>query len=273
MLFTPASPKVIDVAGSRVEYVRTGKGPSLLYLHGFDGVSSEDPFIAPLSEHFEVIAPTLPGFGASTRSKAMRNVDDLAHFGLSLARAFDLKGATLVGSSFGGWLAAEMAAKNSPHFGRLILSDPVGARFTKDPAEKEIFDLFVMEIQSYPELLFADPATADRIFRKLDFASMEPDAALRFCANKEGVTQFGWAPLLHNPGLRARLGHIGIPTLVLWGADDKVVSTAYGRQFAAEIPGAAFRAIDGAGHYLPLEQPEKFAHCVTEFVAAAVAAG
>jgi pimeloyl-ACP methyl ester carboxylesterase len=99
----------------------------------------------------------------------------------------------------------------------------------------------------------------------MDFANMSDVAALRFCTNREGITQFGWSPLLHNPGLRVRLGLIDIPALVLWGEQDRLVPVSYGRRYAAAIPGATFETVAHAGHYLPLEQPETFASRINAF--------
>ncbi|GGC48373.1 alpha/beta fold hydrolase [Chelatococcus reniformis] len=265
MLFTHTLPERTEIGGSPVEYLRVGEGPTLLYLHGFDGVSVDDPFIGALAKHFDVVAPSLPGFGASARPRSMRTMEDLAHFTVSLVRTLGLDDVTLVGSSFGGWVAAEMAAKGCDGLSRLALADPVGARFTTDPAEKEILDVFITETKHYPGLLFSDPEKANLAFSNMDFANMDEDASLRFCANREGLTQFGWAPLLHNPGLRARLAYIDIPTLVLWGADDRIVPVSYGRRFAEAIPGATFEVVAEAGHYLPLEQPLKFAEHLVKF--------
>jgi pimeloyl-ACP methyl ester carboxylesterase len=272
LLFTAALPHQIDVAGATVEYLRQGNGRPLLYLHGFDGISNDDPLIAPLAGRFDLIAPSLPGFGASKRPRLMRTIEDLAHFGLNFAHVLGLKDAILAGSSFGGWLAAEIATKGSPHFSHLVLADPVGARFAADPSEKEILDIFTTETKHYPPLLFSDAAIADNAFNRMDFAGMDEFASLRFCTNREGLTQFGWAPLLHNPGLRARLNQIRLPTLVLWGADDRIVSIDYGRKFAGAIPGATLEIVAKAGHYLPIEQPEEFAMRTASFCAKSAAA-
>jgi pimeloyl-ACP methyl ester carboxylesterase len=71
---------------------------------------------------------------------------------------------------------------------------------------------------------------------------------------------------MYNPKLRGWLGRISVPTLVLWGESDGLVTPAYGRAYAAEIPGARFETIPGAGHYPHVEQPETFAARVVDFV-------
>jgi pimeloyl-ACP methyl ester carboxylesterase len=71
---------------------------------------------------------------------------------------------------------------------------------------------------------------------------------------------------MHDPKLKGRLRRIGIPTLVLWGAADRIVTPDYGRAYAAAISGARFATIEGAGHFPHLEQPDEFARQVQAFV-------
>jgi pimeloyl-ACP methyl ester carboxylesterase len=258
-------PLRLNVGETSIEYLRRGTGRSLLYLHGFDGISEADPFIDRLAHDFDVVAPSLPGFGDSSLLDTMSSIEDLAHFVLALADQLELRNAILVGSSFGGWLAAEIAAKRPQEFSQVILADAVGVRFAVDPLEKEIQDIFTIATADYPYALFHDRSVAEEHFGALDFARMSEEAAVRFCRNREGATLFGWAPLLHNPGLRQRLSLIRTPTLVLWGAEDQVVSVGYGARFAGSIPGAAFRVVESCGHYLPLERPDEFVRLTREF--------
>jgi pimeloyl-ACP methyl ester carboxylesterase len=77
---------------------------------------------------------------------------------------------------------------------------------------------------------------------------------------------YGWHPYLYNPQLRRWLGGIRVPTLVLWGAGDGIVSPAYGRAYAAGIPGARFEVIEGAGHHPEIEQAKTFVDRVVAFL-------
>jgi pimeloyl-ACP methyl ester carboxylesterase len=86
--------------------------------------------------------------------------------------------------------------------------------------------------------------------------------------SREALCYYAWQPYMHNPQLRRWLHRIDIPTLVLWGAEDRIVKPDYGRAFAAGIPGARFELIANSGHFPQIEQPEAFARAVTAFVTA-----
>ena len=84
--------------------------------------------------------------------------------------------------------------------------------------------------------------------------------------NREATARYAWSPYMHDPKLKGRLHRIRIPTLVLWGTADRVLSEAYGRAYCAAIPGARFEPIERAGHFPHLEQPQEFARRVFAFI-------
>jgi pimeloyl-ACP methyl ester carboxylesterase len=94
-----------------------------------------------------------------------------------------------------------------------------------------------------------------------------PDAQILAAArNREATARYAWSPYMHDPKLRRRLHRIRIPTLVLWGTSDRILSESYGRAYCAAISGARFELIERAGHFPHLEQPEIFADRVFSFV-------
>ncbi len=84
--------------------------------------------------------------------------------------------------------------------------------------------------------------------------------------NRQTTSLFAWKPFMHNPKLARWLTRINVPTLVLWGESDRLVTPAYGQAYAQRIPGARFQTIPQAGHYPYLEQPEAFTAAVAEFL-------
>src|ERR1700761_7423837 len=119
----------IEVAGIALDTMIAGDGPPLLFLHGGDYVAQNRPFLDGLARRFRVIAPRHPGFGATARPQWMRTVGDIAYLYLDLIDRLALEKPLLVGSSFGGWLALEMAVRAPAQLGGLVLIDTLGLKF------------------------------------------------------------------------------------------------------------------------------------------------
>ena len=207
-----------------------------------------------------MLAPSHPGFGASEQPRAFDTIDDLAYFYLDLLDQLDLTDTIVVGVSLGAWIAAEIAVKSTHRLSHLVLANAVGikvgARETRD-----IADIFAITEKKFNELAYFDPKLAAR-----DYAAM-PEADVGVVArNREATARYGWSPYLHDPKLKGRLHRIRIPTLVLWGAADRILSEAYGRAYCAAIPGARFEPIERAGHFPHVEQPDEFARRIFAFV-------
>ena len=97
------------VTGCRIRIMRKGQGQPLLFLHGASGAANWLPFMDMLAQHYDVIVPEHPGFGGSDTPEWLDNVGDLAHFYRDLIDHLGLSAVHLVGTSLGGWIAAELA--------------------------------------------------------------------------------------------------------------------------------------------------------------------
>src|SRR5215467_9367847 len=248
-----APTSTIIVNGARIELIDRGHGRPILFLHPHIGLDSSAPVLAMLAEGGRLIAPYHPGFGHSERPAGITTVDDLSYFYLDLIDALDLRDTLVIGVSLGAWIAAAIAVKSTARMARLVLANPVGIK-VGDRETRDILDIFAMLEGEFLDLAFADPASAKRDYRAM--ADAEVMVAAR---NREAAALYAWSPYMHDPKLKGRLHRIRIPTLVLWGLADRLVGEAYGRAFAAAIPGAEFETITGAGHFPHLEQPKAFA--------------
>jgi pimeloyl-ACP methyl ester carboxylesterase len=265
MFITPL-PESRIVAGQQVELLIRGEGQPLLFLHAGHGFEPHDPLVAALSKHYKVYAPSHPGFGASDRPDYLNSVEDLVFFYLDLLEQLDLREVILVGVSFGGWLAAELATRGTGRIAKLVLIDAVGVKFSGRET-RDIVDIFATTIDQIPSLFFHDSEAGLKTFGNLDFKGMTLESTTRFARNRESILLFGWSPTLYNPKLLRRLNRVHVPVLVLWGADDKVVATSYGKQYAAAFEHGVYREVAGAGHYGYLEKPAEFSGAVIEFLA------
>ena len=250
----------MTVNGIRLEVVEKGRGRPLLFLHPGIGLDPGAPVIDKLAEQVRVIAPSHPGFGGSEQPKTFTTVDDLAYFYLDLLDELDLKDVVLVGVSFGGWIAAEIAVKSTARLSHLVLANAVGikvgARDTRD-----IVDIFAITEPELNKLAYFDPKLAERDYK----AMAEADVRV-IARNREASARYGWSPYMHDPKLKSRLHRIRIPTQFLWGAADRILSEDYGRAYCAAIPGARFETIARAGHYPHVEAPEAFARAIFAFM-------
>jgi pimeloyl-ACP methyl ester carboxylesterase len=256
--------KLIDGVG--VDIVQAGGGDkTLLYLHSVDGVDPAAEWFQALAQRYRVVAPWHPGFGGSDWPPEFRTVGDLAFFYLELIRALDIQDAILMGSSFGGWLAAEIAVRSHDAFAHLVLLDPLGIK-VGGREDRDIADMHALSQDELARLAYHDPAR-----RRRDYAAMSDEQRLAIARSREAYTYFGWRPYMHDPSLRRWLRRIRVATLLVWGASDGIVSVDYGRAYAAQIPGARFEVVEDAGHYPHVEQPQRVAELVERFAPSQIA--
>jgi pimeloyl-ACP methyl ester carboxylesterase len=243
-----------------LEILRRGAGPPLLLLHGLAPIDPGAPFLDLLAPHADILAPTHPGFGHAPRPPDFDTVYDLVHLYLDLLDALPDGAVTLMGLSFGGWLAAEIAAARAHRVTKLVLVDAVGIKVS-DRETADILDLFNTSPAVVERRRWRDPATWAP-----DPDAMEDEALVAHARNREALCLYAWQPYLYNPQLPRWLGRLRVPTLVLWGASDGIVTPGYGRTYSALIPGARFAVIDGAGHHPEIEQAAAFAEHVIAFL-------
>jgi pimeloyl-ACP methyl ester carboxylesterase len=253
------SAPMLEVSGIAVDVIERGRGRPLLFLHPGIGIERTAPVLDHLARNARVIAPSHPGFGRSEVARWMSTVDDLAYFYLDFLKVLDLRDTIVVGVSLGGWIAAEIAVKSTERLSHLVLANSVGIKVS-DRETRDVVDIFAITEPEFNEIAYFDPRVGAR-----DYPAM-PDAEVQIVArNREATARFAWSPFMHNPKLKHRLHRIDIPTLFLWGANDRVLSEPYGRAFCAAIPDARFELIERAGHFPHLEQPEEFARRVFAF--------
>jgi len=255
-----AALECVDVAGVPLDVLRRGTGRLLLLLHGEAPLDPGAPVLDLLAAHAEVVAPTHPGFGHSPRPTDIDSVYDLVHLYLELLERLGHTRVALLGLSFGGWLAAEIAAACPHRVERLILVDAVGIKVS-DRETPDILDLFNVAPAEVERRRWHEPAKW-----RPDPDAMSSEALVAHARNREALCLYGWQPYLYNPRLARWLSRITAPTLVLWGASDGIVTPAYGRAYCERIPGARFEVVEAAGHHPEIEQPGAFVSKVAAFL-------
>jgi pimeloyl-ACP methyl ester carboxylesterase len=249
----------LDFPGGQVHVFRGGTGPPLLFLHAAGGAGQWLEFHELLARRHEVYAPDHPGFGRSGELPEVEAMDDLVYHYLDVIDRLGLVRPHVVGASFGGWVAAELAVA-APHLiGSLVLLAPAGLRLPDHP----IADLFIMTPEQIVDTLYHDPAKA------AGGMPDEPDIDFVLAAYRDAtaLARFSWTPFLCNPKLERRLHRITVPTLVAWSADDRLIPIAHGHRYAERIPNTEFAVVEDCGHAMYFERPAAFADLVVDFLA------
>jgi pimeloyl-ACP methyl ester carboxylesterase len=250
----------VEVLGARLDVTTRGAGKPIVFLHSGQGLFDAEPLLHRLTALGRVIVPSHPGFGRSDLPASVTSVDDIAYVYLELLETLELSDVTLIGASFGGWIAAEMAVKCTRRLARLVLIDPLGIKLG-DRETRDIVDMHSVSDDELAQLLFVDPHE-----HRLDYQKLDDESALIAARNRETLAFLSWRPYMHNPKLAQRLARIDVPTLVIWGAADRIALPEYGRKFSSLIPGARFELIEKAGHYPHLEQPNSVIRRLQEFM-------
>ena len=257
----PHSVETVTVAGASIRLFRGGPvgagAQTLVFLHGAGGHTGWMAFLDELATRFDVFAPEHPGFGQSDDPPWLDAVADLAYFHLDLLKALGLDHVHLMGTSLGGWVAAEMAVRNTAPLASLTLIGAVGITADGEP----IPDIFRMPDAENLRRFYADPKRAER--RLADFAGADLSLVAK---NRATVTRLAYRPRFHNPDLAKWLHRIDVPTLLVWGKEDGLVPPKFGETFRALIPCAQLVVLAQAGHAPFDEQKDAFLGAFREFI-------
>jgi pimeloyl-ACP methyl ester carboxylesterase len=246
-----------DVNGIRTVVHSIGAGPPLMFLHGtgtFTGFEAARVW----AKRRRVVIPFHPGFGESGDAAGLDTIEDYALHYMDLFERLDLKGFDLAGFSLGGWLAAEYAIRQPERLRRLVLIAPVGLVVPEAPAP----DLFAIAPPELPGYLAHDPAAALSYFPK------GPDAGFEARLGREigSLARLIGDQTQGNPRLGRWLHRVRVPTLVLWGAQDRLRPPAQSKAWAAALPDARVKIVPSTGH-LVLEETPASADIVADFLA------
>jgi pimeloyl-ACP methyl ester carboxylesterase len=241
-------------------HVKTaGQGQPLVFLHSGYGLIWSD-FLDQLARDFTVYAPEHPGTSEGDPD-AVKPLDDLWDLVLYYYELFDklgLEAPPVVGHSFGGMIAAELAATNPKRVGKLVLIDALG--LWRDDAP--IPNYMVTPQAQLDPLFFHDP---NHPARKLVFMNLEePESIIRVTWALGCTGKFIWP--IPERGLKKRSHRIAAPTLIIWGEEDGLTKPVYAEDFKQIIPGARVETVANAAHMAPFEQPAAVAALVRDFI-------
>jgi pimeloyl-ACP methyl ester carboxylesterase len=249
---------MMAVRGCNIGLMRGGAGKPLVILHGASGAGTWLPFMRSLADTYDVIVPEHPGFGASDTPDWLDNIHDLAYFYLDVLDQLDLRAVHLVGVSLGGWIAAELAIRSTQRLSSLTLVDAAGIHV----AGVEQIDTFLRSDEQRIRDFFHDPACAEEMIARILRPEFE-DANMK---NRIATAKLAWQPRAYDPHLRKWLHRIDVPTLIVWGANDRVFPMEYAYVYQTLIPGSKAVIIPECGHIPQVEKAAVFVDELTGFI-------
>jgi pimeloyl-ACP methyl ester carboxylesterase len=241
----------VEVDGCKVHLRRGGKGDPLLFLHGASGAPVVMPFMEKLAQRFDVLVPEHPGYGKSDEPEWLENIHDMAYFYLDFIKELGLKNLTLVGSSMGGWMAMEIAVRDTSRLKSLVLVSPAGIAAPGVRAA----DIFLMPPEVLVRNLFVDQKLAEARLA----APEDVDASLK---NRHTTARLAWEPRLHDPFLPKWLHRIDVPVKIVWGREDKILPVGLGHELKRLLPKAEMHVMDNVGHLPHAERVDEFVDIV-----------
>jgi pimeloyl-ACP methyl ester carboxylesterase len=254
-------PETIDVRGRPTVLMHGGEGTPFVYLHSTLGESIRWlPFYQTWAHDFRVLVPTHPGFGKSGGFEQIDTIEDMAFHYIEMFDALGLEEVILGGVSLGGWIAAEVAVRWPERVKKLWIADAPGLWVDEQP----LADLFriMQDRQKVRELLFHDPTGHMATLVIQD----NPDEQTMLIGYQSltVLARLVWERP-YDPKLAGRLHRISCPTLLVWGASDKLVPPAYGEAYRRHIAGAELKLMANCGHLPMFEREAEFVSMISSF--------
>jgi 3-oxoadipate enol-lactonase len=264
----------VNAAGTELHYLRAGEGEPLLLIQGMSAthLAWGRPFLDELEHSFDTVVFDNRGMGLSGRAELPFTIADLAGDTAGLLDALELESVHVVGISMGGMIAQELALAQPERIRTLT----IGASYCGGP------EATLMAPEDL-QMLGAAFASGDRdqVFRAMWEINLSPDfreddsryaifseMAATLSSPQPVIMQQMRACALHDT--HERLGQIDLPTLIIHGDADRLLSYPNGRQIASLIPGAHLETLPGVGHMFWWEQPQRSAELIRDHALAAV---
>ncbi|NPV05302.1 MAG: alpha/beta fold hydrolase [Syntrophaceae bacterium] len=271
--------RCIDVNGARTRFLHAGEaGPPVVLIHGL-GASAEiwSANIGALAERHRVFVPDLPGFGRTAMPPGMGfSPAAYSRFIRDFMTALGIGQAALVGHSLGGGVALRVILDEPGRVDRLVLASSAGLgqdislplRIASLPLVDRLFVKPPLPVFTrFLHRLVHDPSVITPGFARMCYEMFfRPGAVRAFTGILRAVATIrGARPGILEP-IREGLGTIAVPTLILWGRQDRILPVGQALDAAGRIPGARLHIFERCGHMPNVEYPEAFNRLVLDFL-------
>jgi pimeloyl-ACP methyl ester carboxylesterase len=270
--------QTIDVEGHRVRYLTAGEGPPLVLLHGVGTSSGEWSWVLPdLARNHLVYAVDLPGYDGSYEPPDYAPAYT-ASFVNSFLDAVGVERAVVVGNSFGGLVALHLALSEPARVSALVLSDSAGLGQAVNPLLAALSSPGGGELAT--ALAKTPPGAAQRAFRRALLMFARPwQIPLRWLKDQYKLAQLPnftdatlgsirtvVGPMGQREVLLDRLPQLQMPTLIVWGIEDRVLPYSQAKEAIALVQDGSLELIPNCGHLPHVEQPKQFVSNIDEFL-------
>lgn len=251
----------INVDGLNINYIEEGSGDTVVLLHGWgSNITLFDSMVKLLSQKYRVIAPDMPGFGASDEPKEPWNVDNYVDFVIKFLKNFDVTKAVFLGHSFGGRVIIKMFERASLPFEitKIILADSAGVKPKKTLRQK-------VKIRTYK--------MGKAVLNFAPVKALFPDALDKLRSRSGSADYNAASPVMRqtlvkvvNEDLTHLFPKVTPPTLLIWGRDDTATPVSDACLMEKLMPDAGKVVFEGCGHYSFLEKQYEFNRVLASFM-------
>ncbi|MGH8012125.1 MAG: alpha/beta fold hydrolase [Candidatus Binataceae bacterium] len=250
------------VGEAELRVLKAGTGKPLVIFHGELGFPGWRQWLASMAKKHTLWIPLHPGFGRSPQAAWVMGVRDLASFYARFIREQGLTPVDVIGLSFGGWVAAEMAVNDARQFNKMVLVAPTGLR----PPSGEIMDMFTVTARAYLQRNVLDPKGTPE-FGSMFGGEQSPEQFEAWEEARAEAARIAWKPYMFNQSMAQLLeGISGLPTLLLWGRQDPVVPLSAGELYQKKIAGSKLVTFDRCGHMPAIERRDEFVRELDNFL-------
>jgi pimeloyl-ACP methyl ester carboxylesterase len=281
--------KVVEVLGQHIHYHEAGEGKNIILLHGL-GASADiwAANIPALSPHYHVVIPDQLGFGNSDKPPIEYKIQTWVEFLDLFMQALNIPKATVVGNSLGGWIAVDFARQHPEKVERLVLADAAGWRPINMPPPlvgslndasiagiRQVLETMLFERRAIPVNL--NPGSLQDTRKMLEFIVSDKQLITDQMVEQEfqrhlkigdgyTVERFLAGSLAEDQFENEKIGNLTIPTMIVWGSDDRLFSLDEARAYYKAIHASKLVIIDHCGHVPQLEQSAAFNKALVDFL-------
>jgi pimeloyl-ACP methyl ester carboxylesterase len=257
--------KFVTVNRNKIRYLEDGQSDrNLILMHGLGGYAERWDNILPfLNKKFHIYVPDLIGYGQSDKPSVDYTPEFFVKFVFDFVETLGIKKTFMIGTSLGGQIVAECAATQKSIIERIVLISPAGIMRKSTPT----LDAYTMAAlyptkesvkTAYQMMVGPGKQISEISIERFVNNMSRPNAKMAFLSTLLG--------LKNAPDIFDKLAKITVPTLLVWGKEDKLIPFEYSQQFISSINNCEFIPMEGCGHSPYVEDPEKLSEVVIKFL-------